>query len=101
MAEYKLRPKALKDIEGIWSYSYKTWGVQQARNYLENIHDICKELTANPKLGKSRDDLHPGLLVYPSGKHLIFYLLIDKELDKGIDIVRILHERMDSYRHFL
>lgn len=49
----------------------------------------------NPQLGKVRDDLHSGLRVYPAGKHLIFYL----EMDDGIDVVRVLHERMDIRRH--
>lgn len=95
MTEYRLRPKAQSDIEGIWDYSYRTWGVQQANSYLAGLRDVCTELAGNPNLGKSRDDLYKGLRVYPSGKHLVFYLTTGK----GIDIVRVLHERMDSNRH--
>ena len=34
VAEYWLRPKARSDIDTIWDYTVKTWGVQQARSYL-------------------------------------------------------------------
>ena len=95
MSEYLFRPKARTDVENIWDYSSKTWGISQARRYMEAIRDACKWLSTNPELGNARNELYPGLRVYPSGKHLIFYLIVEN----GIDIVRILHERMDSTLH--
>ncbi len=95
MAEYRLRPKARSDIDAIWDYTVKTWGVQQARSYIAGLRDVCTELADNPELGKCRDELHKGLRVYPYGKHLVFYLT----MDKGIDVVRILHGNMDTHRH--
>lgn len=53
------------------------------------------ELAANPKLGKLRDDIHAGLRMHLAGKHLIFYFVTDY----GIDVVRVLHERMDITQH--
>jgi len=41
------------------------------------------------------DEVYEGLRVYPSGKHLIFYFATDK----GTDIIRVLHERMDIPSH--
>jgi len=95
VAEYRLRPKARSDIDAIWDYTVKTWGVQQARSYIAGLRDVCTELVENPGLGKCRDDLHKGLRVYPSGKHVVCYLTEDK----GIDVVRILHGSMDTHRH--
>ena len=95
MAEYRLRPKARSDIDGIWDYTVKTWGVQQARSYITGLHDVCIELAENPDLGKRRDELYKGLRVYPSGKHVVFYIT----MDKGIDVVRILHGSIDTHRH--
>ncbi len=95
MAEYRLRPKARSDIDTIWDYTVKTWGVQQARSYIVGLRDVCTELADNSELGKRRDELHKGLRVYPSGKHLVFYLTTDTD----IDIVRILHGSMDTHRH--
>ena len=95
MAEYRLRPKARSDIDAIWDFTVQTWGVQQARYYVNSLRDICTELAGNPELGKCRDELYKGLRVYPSGKHLVFYLIIEN----GIDVVRILHGSMDVQRH--
>ena len=95
MAEYWLRPKARSDIDAIWDYTIKTWGVQQARSYITGLRDVCAELAENPDLGKRRDELYKGLRVYPSGKHVVFYIT----MDKGIDVVRILHGSMDTLRH--
>ena len=93
--EFILRPKAQTDLEEIWNYTDQTWGIHQARTYLETIRETCKELSRNPKRGKTRDEIYKGLHVYPTGKHLIFYLITNKK----IDIVRILHESMDSNLH--
>jgi len=92
VAEFRLRPKARSDIDAIWDYTVKTWGIQQARSYIAGLRDVCTELADNPELGKRRDELHKGLRVYPSGKHVVFYLAVDK----GIDVVRILHGSMDT-----
>ena len=95
MAEFRLRPKARSDIDAIWDYTVQTWGVQQARSYIAGLRDVCTQLADNPELGKCRDELHKGLRVYPSGKHVVFYIT----MDKGIDVVRILHGSMDTRRH--
>jgi toxin ParE1/3/4 len=86
VAEVRLRPKARSDIDAIWDYTVATWGVQQARHYLNGLRDVCTELAGNPEPGKCRDELSKGLRVYPSGKHLVFYLV----MGKGINVVRIL-----------
>jgi len=95
VAEYRLRPKARSDIDAIWDYTVKAWGVQQARSYIAGLRDVCTKLAENPELGKRQDELYKGLRVYPSGKHVVFYLTVDK----GIDVVRILHGSMDTHRH--
>jgi len=92
--EYRLRPKAQADIEDIWNYTGRTWGIRQARKYISALRDACNDLVMNPDIGIIRDDLYTGLRVYSAGKHLIFYLT----MERGIDVVRILHERMDSKR---
>jgi plasmid stabilization system protein ParE len=68
VAEYRFRPKARADIDGVWRYTVRTWGGPQARHYLAAIRDACAELAGRPALGKSRDELWPGLRSFPSGK---------------------------------
>ncbi len=95
MPEFALRPRARRDLDGIWDYTVQTWGRVQAKTYLRALNRAFKTLAKNPELGRRYDDVYEGLRVYPSGKHLIFYFATEK----GIDIVSVLHERMDIPAH--
>ncbi|WP_432612799.1 type II toxin-antitoxin system RelE/ParE family toxin [Mesorhizobium mediterraneum] len=44
---------------------------------------------------KNAENIRPGLLKYPIGSHVLFLRIGDK----SIDVVRILHQRMDYPRH--
>lgn len=46
-------------------------------------------------MGQDCSDIRDGYWKILSGSHVLFYCLIDD----GIDVVRILHERMDFERH--
>jgi toxin ParE1/3/4 len=70
-----LSPRARGDIEDIWNYTTERWSRAQAEFYLRGLERSMKMLVADP--------------------HLLFYRLTDD----GVDIVRILHERMDFGRH--
>ena len=91
MTKVAIRPKARFDLDDIWDYTIDAWGRDQAKIYLRAINHAFQKLAKNPHLGKKYDGIHEGLRAYPSGKHLIFYF----KTNAGIDIVRILHERMD------
>jgi toxin ParE1/3/4 len=95
VAEVQLPPRVRSDIDAIWDYTVATWSVQQARHHLNGLSDVCMDLADSPELGNCRDELYEGLRVYPSGRHLVFYLI----MDKGIDVVRILHGSMDFELH--
>lgn len=95
MAEYLFRPKARADIDSVWHYMIRTWRGPQARRYLAAIRDACAELAARPDLGKSRDELWPGLRSLPSGKHVLYYLVASY----GVDVVRVLRARTGPPSH--
>ena len=95
MAEYRFRPKARADIDGVWHYTVRTRGGPHARRSLAAIRDACAELANRPALGKGRDELRPGLRSFPSGKHIVYYLVASY----GVDVVRVLHEGMDTTSH--
>jgi toxin ParE1/3/4 len=48
-----------------------------------------------PSLGRECTEVRRGYRMYPSGSHVLFY----RQTADGIDVVRILHERMDYERH--
>ena len=96
MSEYRLRPRAIADLDEIWDYTIRTWSEAQAERYLVGLRDALAVLKDQPELGRSRNDLHPGLRVSNYSRHLIFYV----REEWGIDVVRVLHGSQDVRAHF-
>jgi len=92
MVKISFRQKANEDLNSIWDYTYKKWSENQADKYYSTIKFDCLEAGKNPKLGKIYRGINRNLLGVKSGKHIIFYHSIS---EKEIEIIRILHERMD------
>jgi toxin ParE1/3/4 len=92
MAKVILRQKAIDDLNDIWEYTFEKWSAKQADNYYETIKLACNMIGQNPDIGKEYDGINKNLLGLKSGKHIIFYQSLDEE---KIEVIRILHERMD------
>jgi toxin ParE1/3/4 len=92
MAKVILRQEAINDLTDIWDYTLQTWSEKQADKYYEMIKTACKEIATDIGIGKSYEEINIGLFGYKVGKHIIFY---QEVLNDEIEIVRILHERMD------
>jgi toxin ParE1/3/4 len=92
MAKLILRQEAINDLNAIWYYTFKKWSESQADQYYSNLKFDCTQVGVNPKLGKKYDEIRENLFGLQSGKHIIFYQQIE---DGVIEIIRILHERMD------
>ncbi len=92
MAEFRLRPKAVGDIDAIWKYTYRTWSLEQANHYAAQIYAACLRVASNPALGKKYDGISDGLLGFRTGRHVVFYRVVTSG---DIVIVRILHGQMD------
>lgn len=88
---YRLSKSAEADLFAIWDYSVEVWGAAQAEKYLKQLEFRFIELANEPGKGQMRDDVLPDLLCYYESRHLIFY----RRDDFGIEIARVLHERMD------
>jgi toxin ParE1/3/4 len=95
MTAYVLSPRAQRDIDDIWDYTASHWNVRQAEIYLRQIQHAIETVAAEPKIARSCDDIRPGYWKYPAGSHVLFFRLTDD----GINVVRILHSRMDFERH--
>lgn len=92
MSRYLLSPAAQLDIESIWDYTTDVWGSGQAEVYVRELQRTIEQLAANPRIGKSCDEIRPGYRKFSSGSHVVFYRVGD---DARITVVRILHGRMD------
>ncbi|WP_299775578.1 type II toxin-antitoxin system RelE/ParE family toxin [uncultured Tateyamaria sp.] len=85
MAEYRLTPRALYDLDAIADYSLDRWGPRQTEDYL-------RQLAENPSVGRTRDDVADGYRSFPEGKHVIFYLVMSEE---EIAVIGVPHGAMD------
>ncbi len=92
MAEVTLRQKAIDDLSDIWNYTCDKWSEAQADRYYDLIRAACKKIGKHPELGKNYTGIEKNLLGTKAGKHIIFYQATSKN---RIEVVRILHERMD------
>jgi toxin ParE1/3/4 len=92
---YVLSRRAQADLDAIWDHTESQWGLQQAERYIRQIWQDIDTVAAEPMLGRDCSEVRAGYRKYRSGSHLLFY----RVTTGGIDVVRILHERMDFERH--
>ena len=92
MAEYKLTNKAVEDLSNIWDYTVKFWSEKQADKYYNELIFACQETAENPEHGRSYEEISDQLLGTKINQHIIFFRKLN---DECIEIIRILHQRMD------
>lgn len=97
MAKFHLSNRAVDDLSDIWLYTYSEWSEGQADKYYSSLLSSCQEIADNQNLGKVYPEISNVLFGYKSGEHIIFYILIDFD---EIEIVRILHGKMNLKRNF-
>lgn len=91
MNYFSLLPAAENDLEAIWIYSAKTWGVEQANAYVDELVDTFQLLADNPLMCRERNEFSPPVHIHHHAHHLIVFV----HAPNGISIVRVLHESMD------
>lgn len=87
-------PLAESDLEQIWLYTFRTWSPEQADSYVADIATALGDL-ASGKRKERPVDIRDGYFRHAIGAHLVFY----RHAGAAIEIVRILHQRMDADRH--
>ncbi len=96
MRTYRLTPAARRDLSGIWDDTQERWDARQAEMYIDELRAAIERVAEQPERGRSCDEVRINYRRYSVGSHLIFYV----EAESGIDVIRILHQRMDPERHF-
>jgi toxin ParE1/3/4 len=92
MSGFLLSPAARADLTEIWDYTASRWGVEQAERYVRELTTACQGLADQRLTGRTIDDVRAGYSKLAVGSHFLFYRRTDSGL---IDVVRILHQRMD------
>ncbi|PSF08123.1 plasmid stabilization protein ParE [Marinobacter fuscus] len=93
MSTFELTNQARFDLKSIAIYTQKKWGKEQRTIYLRQFDDTFHLLATSPEIGNDCGYIKSGYRKFPVTSHLIFYRTIN---DSKIQIVRILHKRMDA-----
>jgi len=96
MGSFILTRKARDDLLAIGRYTGKQWGKAQRIRYLTQLDNAFHDLVNKPDLGRACNDIREGYFKYNIGRHVIFYHSIGED---QIEIIRILHGRMDIEQH--
>ena len=92
MALYVISEEALKDIDNIWLYTAENWSLEQADRYFNLILDEIEYISENFEAGRDIGLIRKGYRYSKVKSHLIFY---KKSKSGKIEIIRVLHEKMD------
>ena len=97
MAEYILSEKAFEDINNIWIYTAENWSVEQADRYYNLIIDEIEYILHNLDMARDFGKIRKSYKYSKVKSHLIFCKQIE---NTEMEVVRILHERMDIKNRF-
>jgi toxin ParE1/3/4 len=91
MAQYDFTAQAVKDLREIGRYTKKTWGIEQARHYRQELELAIQKLSLNPHMGRERNEIAPGVRSFRVAPHIAFYA----PRRDGLTVLRLLHPQMD------
>ena len=101
MARFRLAGPAQADLANILAASAERWGTEGRRRYAMLLAAAMRIIAADPEgpLTQARKELLPGVRSFHlrHARGVLYYRAIQPGL---IEIVRILHERMEPGRHF-
>ena len=94
VAEYRLSPRAQRDLDEVFDYTAAQWGLPQAIVYIDLIEAACANLAESPQRAQGCDTIRPGYRRRSVEQHIIYF----RPTRYGIAVVRIMHQRMDAGR---
>ena len=95
MTRLEFTPRARRDLDEIWEYSFEQFGLEKADAYLRGIQRAAATVTEDPRRGLGCDEIRPGYRRFAVGSLVLFF----RASATRVIIVRILHARMNFDRH--
>ena len=95
MPRSRLSSRAESDLSEIADYTIETFGIEQARRYMDGLEACFQTLAGKPLDGRGAGELAPKLRRFKHQSHMVFYM----PEEEGVFIVRVLHKSMDFQRH--
>lgn len=94
----KISHLASQDLESIWLYTFENWSLEQADRYFNLLMDEIEYISNKPESGDDFSHVRKGYLRSRIKSHFIFYKINKKK--SQVEIIRILHQRMDIENRF-
>lgn len=94
MLKYELSRAADRDLDDIYVYTFREFGVLQADVYFESLEDCLTKLAENPLLGVDASNVRAGYRRFVHQRHTLYY----RKIRTGVRIVRILGPGMSVER---
>lgn len=92
MPKYIISQKAIDDINKIWTYTAQNWSLAQANRYYNLIFDEIEFVAENFETAKDFGHIRKQYRFSKVKSHLLFFR---KTKSNEIEVVRVLHEKMD------
>ena len=92
MSKYIINEKALEDINKIWIYTAENCPEEQAVRYYNLIFSEIEYIVTNFKIARDFGNIRKNYRCWKVKSQIIFF---KKTKDNEIEVIRILHERMD------
>jgi toxin ParE1/3/4 len=86
MSRFHLTPQAEADLDSITDY-YAANNPDAGTRLLDEITARCRQLGSQPRSGRPRSDLGPGIRSAVVRRYVIFF----RGATNGIDVLRVLH----------
>ncbi len=93
--KFRISSEAREDLVSVWEYSTEHWGIEQADLYIDAFMLRFVWLTRIRVLWRPRPNLKEGVYSCIEKGYVIFF----SENQGRIDILRVLHGRMDLGQH--
>lgn len=92
MSKYILSEKALDDINKIWIYTAENWSIEQADRYYNLLFDEIEYIVDHFETARDFGNVRKNYRCSKVKSHLVFFR---KKKSNAIEVIRVLHERMD------
>lgn len=85
-------PQARADLVSIWRYYNEAAGIETADGIVRSVVNATRLLGEHPHIGRSRDEVRPGLRSIASRPFVIFYRVTAAD---AVEIIRAIDGRRD------
>lgn len=96
MTRISISTSAERDLLNIFLQGIDLFGPGQAAEYAKGLQSGFEILAAHPDAGRERDDVAPGVRIWPMDAHVIVYR---RDPDGGVRILRVRHGRENWIRN--